>query len=148
MTTTYTDQPSTGSSRSLFAALGIGIALVLTAIGTFWDVTGNDTNDEGLGAWLVVVGIVVVAAAIVFGLVVRPEAAGAGTRAVVLGVLAVLTVVVASLGLPAVLAAGAAACALGSGARRADGAISGAGKAALALSAVALAGAVVFAFVG
>ena len=148
MTTTYTDQPATHGNRTLLAALGVGIAVVLTALGTFWDFNGNDTNHDGLGAYLVVVGIIVVAAAIVFGLVVRPEAASAGTRALVLGVLAVLTLVVSWSGLPTVLAAGAAACALGSGARRADGAIGGAGKAALVLSGAALAGAVVFAFIG
>lgn len=98
----------------LFAALGAGAALVLTALGTFWDITGNDTaGRDSVGNYLPVVAIVLVATAVVFGLVVRTaSASSAGVRALVLAGAGLLSVVVFWTGLPAVLASGAAACAL------------------------------------
>ena len=146
--TTYTEHPTAApGNRTLFAALGVGVAVVLTALGTFWDFNGNDGgNNDGVTAYLAAVAIILVGAAVVFGLVVRPEADSAGTRALVLGVLSVLTIVVFWSGLPTVLAAGAAACALGS--RRADGAVTGVGKTSLGLAGLATAGAVVLAFLG
>lgn len=98
------------------AAIGVGLAAVLTAIGTFWDLTGNDAPSDSKDRfleYLVTVGIFVIAAAIVFGLVVRTATpANGATRAIILAVLSLLSLVVFWAGLPAVLAAGAASCAL------------------------------------
>jgi hypothetical protein len=112
--TTYTHTPSRTEARwPLYAALGAGTALVLTALGTFWDLNGNDAaNDHPLREYAVIAGMILVATAVVFGLVVRgAERGGAAPRAIVLAVLAVPSLVVFWSGLPPVLAAGALACA-------------------------------------
>lgn len=146
--TTFTSRSSERSTTAgwpMYAALGAGTALVLTAIGTFWDLSGNDTagRDSFVSHYLPVVAIVIVATALVFGLVVRTASASSSmaTRALVLGVLGLLTVLVFWTGLPAVLAFGAVALALGS-------ASEGRSKVALALAAVTLGLAVVAAIVG
>ena len=61
----------TASSRPVLAAAGTGLALALTAVGTFWDVTGNDDGQHGAGGYLVTAGIVAVGTALVFGVVGR-----------------------------------------------------------------------------
>jgi ATP/ADP translocase len=94
-----------GQRTNLLAALGVVVAAVLAAWGTF----GEDDYDAG--EYFFVLGIILVAAAIVFGLAVR-RWAGA-TTALVLGVLAILTIAVFWTGLPPVLAAGAIALGLG-----------------------------------
>jgi len=141
------DSRTTSTGWPMFAALGAGTALVLAAIGTFWDLTGNDTADGDSGAeFLPVIGVVLVATVVVFGLVVRtatPESAG--TRAVVLAVLAFLTLVVFWSGLPPVLAFGAIALAFKSG--RSSG-LPVSAKVALGVSAVTLAVAVFAAIAG
>jgi hypothetical protein len=114
--TTYAEndrRPAT-ASWPLYAALGAGTAFVLTALGTFWDLTGNDTRDgDALTEYLQVAVVIVVATAVVFGLVVRTAPpATAGRRAVVLAVLGFLTLVAFWSGLPPVLASGAVALAL------------------------------------
>ena len=90
---------------NLLAALGIAVAAVLAAWGTF--------GEDDYSAWdyLIVLAIILVATAIVFGVVVRrwPSA----RTAVVLGVLAVLTLADFWTGLPPVFAAGAIALGLG-----------------------------------
>lgn len=146
--TTYADQATTRStSWPLFAALGAGTALVLTAVGTFWDVTGNDTGErDSLTSYLPVVAVVLVATALVFGLVVRTASpSSAGTRSVVLAVIGFLSLVVFWSGLPPVLAFGAAALAFRSA--RADG-LPMTAKIALGISALTLALAVLAAVAG
>lgn len=137
-TNTISTEPRSG--WPMFAALGAGISVVLTAIGTFWDFNNNDPGGhDSISEYLIVVGIIAVAAALVFGLVARTPSP---TKALVLGILSVLSLVGFWAGLPAVLAAGSMACAFGSPR------LSGASKAGVALSAVAVALAVVAAFVG
>ena len=146
--TTYTENRTTDTStnRPLFAALGVGVAIVLTALGTFWDLTGNEPDStQGWEEFLPVIGVILVAAAIVFGLAVRPGPQ-AGTRAIVLAVLSVLSLVVFWSGLPAVLAAGSVANAVA--ARGSDGALTSLAKASIGISAVALALAVAAAIAG
>ena len=142
MTTSTAQLNDTPSRTPVLAALGIGLSAVLTAIGTF-----SGGNDHGWREYLITLGIVVVAAAIVFGLVVRTAAAGnAARRALVLGILAALSFVVFWAGIPSVLAAGAVACALID--RDRTGHFDGSDKAALGLSAVTVVAAVVLAFIG
>ena len=63
--------------------------------------------------YFIVLGFIAVAAAIVFGLVVRTASAGhPGRRAAILGVVGFLSIAVFWAGLPTVFAAGAVACAL------------------------------------
>ena len=120
MTTQLTNTRSTDrraiANWPLYAALSVGIAAVLTAIGTFWSPLASyeatHTMDDFI-SWLVVVAITVVGAGIVFGLVVRTTPSGGGrARAAVLAVLAVLSLAVFWTGLPMVFAGGAACCAL------------------------------------
>ena len=148
--TTYAENSSTTtSSRPLFAALGIGVAIVLTAVGTFWDLTGNENGapSDTLAEYLPVVGMILVAAALVFGLGVRTEPDKApGTRAVVLAVLGVLSLVVFWAGAPAVLASGAACCAFA--AASSDGRLTTGAMVSLGLAAVTVALAVAVAIVG
>ena len=143
--------PDTSSPTPVLAALGAATATILTAIGTFADVFGrheqrSDTMAE-FYSWLVVVGVIAVATALVFGLVVRGATPrNATTRALVLSILAVPTVLIAWSGLPPVLASAAVACALV--ARGRTGHFGAGDKAALALAALATAGAVAFALAG
>jgi uncharacterized membrane protein len=150
MTTTYSASSRTAVSMwPPFAAVGVGLAALATAIGTFFDVTGNDpgNNDNSAIEYLITLGIIVVAAALVFGLVVRTASVrSAGARSLVLGILGVLSIVVFWAGLPCVLAAGAASCGLA--ARSANGQISGVGKAGIALAAVTGVAAMLLAFTG
>lgn len=120
MTTQLTDTRSTDpraiANWPLFAALSTGVAVVLTAIGTFWSPLANyeatRTMDD-LVSWLVVVAITLVGAGIVFGLVVRTAPARGGrVRTAVLAVLAVLSLAVFWTGLPVIFAGGAVCCAL------------------------------------
>jgi hypothetical protein len=137
--TTIHHAPARDLAWPPFAAAGVGAALVLTAVGTFWDLTGNDTGPaDDLVDFLPVIGVVLVAAAITFAVVTHKPTA---TTSLVLGILAVLTVVVAWTGLPCVLAAGSAATALAQPSR-------GPARVGLALSALAVVGAVLFAVAG
>jgi hypothetical protein len=99
----YAEAPS--NRFNLAAALGVVIAAALAAWGTF----GED--DYSVWDYVAVVAIILVAAAIVFGVVVRRWPGS--TTALVLGVLAVLSVGVFWAGLPPVLAAAAIALGLG-----------------------------------
>jgi len=139
---THTVSGPVSTGRSMYAAIGVGISLVLTALGTFWDFNGNDPgdkSDQGMVEYLITVGMIVVAAAVVFGLVTR---ASSPTKALVLGILSVLSLVVFWAGLPAVLAAGSLSSAFGSDR------LTGASKTGIGLSAVAVALAAVAAFIG
>lgn len=148
MTTTTNEMTTAPSRTPLLAAFGIAASAILTAVGTFWDPTDDDSgSNHGAGEYLITLGIIVVAAAIVFGLVVRTAAAGnPGRRAAILGVVAALSFVVFWAGLPAVLAAGSLACALLQKDR--DGSFSGASVVGLVGSALAVTAAVVLAVVG
>jgi hypothetical protein len=90
---------------AVLAALGVAVAAALAAWGTF----GGDEEHDAWG-YLLVLAIILVAAVIVFGVVARRWASG--RTAVILGVLAVLTVAVFWTGLPPVFAAGAIALGL------------------------------------
>ena len=106
------DLSAAPSRTPLLAALGIAAAAVLTAVGTFWDVNNNDAEPGKTSEWLVCLGIIAVAAAVAYGLVVRTAATGnPGRRAVILGVVAFLSNAVFWAGLPMVLASAAVACA-------------------------------------
>lgn len=136
------------ASWLVYAAIGAGTSLVLAAVGTFTDLTGNDSgSNNDLGDFLPVVPIIAAAAALVFGLVVRTAtASNAANRALALAVLGLLSVAVFWAGLPAVFAAGAACCALiskGTGAR-----FSGKATASLGIAAITLALAVGLAIAG
>lgn len=118
---TDTNRPTdhaTTAGWPLYAALSTGASVVLTAIGTLWsplaDYEATRTSAD-IVSWLVVVAITVVAAALVFGLVVRTAPPGGGrVRTLVLAVLAVLSLAVFWTGLPMILAGGAVCCALAS----------------------------------
>jgi hypothetical protein len=152
MTTTSmrsTSAPATEVSRTpLLAVAGLAVSAVLTAIGTFWDITGNDhSKGSHVGPYLAAVGIAVVATAVVFGLVVRgAEHGNPGRRSLMLGAVAVVTCVVFWTGLPPVVAFGAIATALA--ARDVVGRFSANSKAGLVLATLALAGAVAGAIAG
>ena len=139
----------TPSRNALLALFGVIDAAVLTAIGTFWDVTGNDAAgaSRDVGEYAVTLGMIALWTAIVFGLVVRTAAArNPGHRAVVLGLLAIPAVGIAWSGLPMVLAAGSLACVLQR--RDGQGSIGTAGAVALAGCLLATVGAVAFAIAG
>lgn len=149
MTSTTTgSMPATASRLPLLATIAVALSSVLAAIGTFWDLTDNESGEGGsVGEYLTVVGIIVVVTTIVFGLVARnAERGNPGRRALVLGVLAAASIVVFWAGLPTVLAAGAAACALTE--RDQSRSFSTASVAALSLAAIATAAAVVLAITG
>jgi predicted membrane protein len=113
MTATSMKELTTAPSRTpLLAALGIAASGVLTAVGTFWDVNNNDAEPGKASEWFITLGIVAVAAAVAYGLVVRTAATGnAGRRALVLSIVGFLSNVVFWAGLPMVIASAAAACA-------------------------------------
>lgn len=117
MTTTAATYATTGNRNwPAFAAASAGVSAVLTAIGTFWSPLANyeaTQSRDDLFSWLFVVGIIAVASAITFGLVVRtarPERAD--RRGLVLAVLSAASIVVFWAGLPVVFAGGAACLAL------------------------------------
>jgi hypothetical protein len=114
MTSTTTEMTTAPSRTPLLAAFGVAASAVLTAMGTFWDLTNNESsNEHDAGEYLVVLGIIAVAVAIVFGLVERNAGSGnPGRRAAILAVVSVLSIAVFWAGLPMVLVSGAVACAL------------------------------------
>jgi hypothetical protein len=145
--TTTTAETTAPSRTPLLAAFGIAASAVLTAIGTFWDVNGNDRGDHNASDWYVCLGIIAVAAALVYGLVVRTAATGnPGRRALILGIVAVPSVVVFWSGIPMVLVSAAVACALLE--KDKVGSYGTGSKVAFVLSALATAGAVTLAFTG
>ena len=140
---------TTAPSRTpLLAAFGIAASGVVTAVGTFWDLTNNEaSNEHSFGEYLITLAVIAVTAAIVFGLVVRNASAGnPGRRAAILAVVSVLSIAVFWAGLPMVLVAGAVACALLD--KDKLGSYGTGSKVALALSALVTAAAVWLAIVG
>ena len=96
-------RPLPRSLATFVAVAGVALAAGLAAWGTFSE------NDHEKGEYLVVLGIIGVAALVVFGWIV-PRALrnqSGGVAGLVLGVLAVLTIAAFWSGLPPVLAAGA-----------------------------------------
>jgi hypothetical protein len=144
-TTTTSDAPS---RTPLLAVLGFAASALLTAMGTFWDLTDNESGDSHSFSdyWPVLV-MAAVTAAIVYGLVVRTAASGnPGRRSAVLGGVGFLSNAVFWAGLPAVIASAAVACALAQKDR--DGSLSAGSKTGLGLAALTLAAAVVLAIGG
>jgi hypothetical protein len=145
MTTTSTHRPPANIRQIVpFAVAGTVTALALTAIGTI----GGENDRYDATDWLTVsVPIVLVAGAVVFGLVVPRiiRGARASTGGLVLGVLALVSIVAFYLGLPAILAGAAAACAAAARTRRGW---TPATAVAVALAIAATAAAVVLAFTG
>lgn len=113
MTTTH-PRAAGGLDRGwpTYAALGIGVALLLTLVGTFTHLGGEvEEGGHDAGEYLVVVGMILVGALVVFGLVAKVVTpANAGVFAVSLAVVGLVSLLVFWSGLPAVLAAGALAC--------------------------------------
>ena len=145
MTTTSTHRPPANTRQvAAFAVAGTVTALALTAIGTI----GGDNDRYDTTDWLTLnVPIVLVTGALVFGLVVPRINRGArpATGALVLGVLALVSIVAFYLGLPTILAAAAAACAAAARTRRGWTAAT---AVAVALAITATAAAVVLALTG
>ena len=147
MTATTNDLTTAPSRTPLLAALGIASSGALTAVGTFWDLNNNDSGPTHASEWLITLGIIAVAAAVVYGLVVRTAATGnPGRRAAVLGVVAFLSNVAFWAGLPMVIASAAVACAFIEQDRR--GSLGTGSKVGVALSAVTTAAAVSLAVFG
>lgn len=144
-TSSTTTQPS---RTPVLAALALALSAVLTAVGTFWDLTGNEeTKNTEVGAYLAVLGVAAVGCALVFGLVVRGADRGQpGRRSAILGVVGVVTLAVFWTGLPAILAFGAIATALTE--RDVVGRFGRGAKIGLGLALVTLAGAVAAAIAG
>jgi hypothetical protein len=147
-THSITSTDSRASRTPVLALAGVAASAVLSAIGTFGDITGNDHHTGSqVGPYLGAVGIAVVGTALVFGLVVRGASGEtAWRRSLILGALALVTCVVFWTGLPPVLAAGAIATALID--RDFVGRLTGGSKAGLVLAVIALAGAIVGAIAG
>lgn len=151
--TAHVVTPATTTGRATpawpaLAAGAVGYELVLTALGTFVDFNGNDDGThDSLGGYLVVAGIIVAMAAIVFGIIVRTTTATkANRRAVVLAVLSVPAVVAFWTGAPVILAVGSIACALIG--RAGFGRMTKTGTTCMAVSVLAIAFATLMAFVG
>ena len=102
------------SRRVMFAVGSIALAAVLTLIGTFY---GPD--DDAFWTWLVVLGIILVGAAIVFWVIV-PRITNLSRGALILAVVGALSVVVFWTGLPPIFAGGAALLALAARESRPD----------------------------
>jgi hypothetical protein len=112
MTTTTVDTAAP-SRTPLLAAFGIAAASVLTAVGTFWAVNDKPEAKHEFNDWLICLPIIAVAAAVVYGLVVRSAATGnPGRRALILSVVGFLSLAVFWAGIPMVVVSGAVACAL------------------------------------
>ena len=119
--------------------MSVALGIVLLAIGAY----GGDEEDA-TRYFLVTSAITIAVAGVLFwGIVPRITRTGRG--GLIIGILAVLSLVLFWLGLPSPLAGAAAFLGL---AARQSGSEAGKGTAALALAAIAVVAAVVFAFIG
>jgi hypothetical protein len=138
--------PRLWMNRNAVAVTAAVVAAALTAIGQFKD----STVGAEWGAWLIELAAIVLAAGVVFWLVVPRSLAGStaviARTALILGVLGFLSLVVFWLGLPTVLAAGAAY--LAANTDRPSGRQHGFTVAALMLAGVTVVLAIIIAFVG
>jgi hypothetical protein len=148
MSTTAQRVETTSIGAAGFAAGGAVLSAVLTGYGTFKE----DNLPGDLPGWLFVnLPIIAITTVLVFAVFVRralrrPGAEPPARTALVLSLLAVASIVIAYLGLNCVLAAAALCTALA--ARRRAGRWTAALGVAVALSAVAVGLAVVFAIIG
>jgi hypothetical protein len=124
--------------RTGIAAASVALAIVLLAIGAY----SGDEDDTG---YFLVASAIVIAVAVVLFWGIVPRITRPGLGGLIIGVLAVVWLVVFWFGLPSPLAGAAAV--LGHGARD-SGSEAGKGTAALALAAITVVAAVVFAFIG
>lgn len=120
MTSTAVRQPSAYITRTwpVYAAGSYGIAAVLSALAFYVDVFGptEEGQSDPVWQWLILIGVVGLFTAAVFGLVVRTATtASADRRGLVLALVGVPSVIAFWAGLPIILAAAAACCALASG---------------------------------
>lgn len=141
------NERNTANPWPAMAAAGAGLSAILTAMGTFWDLTDNESGEPGgFSEYLIVIGIIAVATVVVFGLVARGATpANAGRRSLALAVVGLLSIAVFWAGLPAVLAAGATACAL---VDRTSGRLGRMSQAAVAISVITVGLAVWLAIAG
>ena len=124
--------------RTSFAAASVVLAIVLLAIGA----SGGDECDR---SYVLIASAIAIAVAVVLFWVIVPRITRPGLGGLILGILAVVSIAVFWLGLPSPLAAAAAFLGL---AARESGSEAGKGTVALALAALAVVAAVVFAFIG
>ena len=132
ITATTSRQDATRSA----AAATVGGAVALNALGIFGDAT--EGAERSTGEFWIITALILVAAALVFGIVVRRFGGTprAGTAGLVLAVLGVLLVVPAFWsGLPVVLGAGGLMLGLG---ERRDAGATGRGSAAIVIGALAV----------
>jgi hypothetical protein len=120
MTSTAVRQPSAYVTGTwpIYAAGSFGIAAVLSALAFYVDVFGptEEGRSDPVWQWLIVIGVVGVFTAAVFGLVVRPAtSASADRRGLVLALVGIPSVIAFWAGLPIILSAAAACCALAGG---------------------------------
>ena len=108
------ETPTAPAGRSMmqWAIVAWAISAVLTAVGTFWDLTDNDSGEDGsdeVVGWLILMAVLAAITFAVyrfwFGAAARAQVAP--NTVLVAGVLAVVTVVAFWSGLPAVFAVGA-----------------------------------------
>lgn len=148
MTTTHPHAAGLDRGWPTYAGVGVVVALLLTAVGTFTNLAGEaEEQGHSAGEYLVVAAMIAIGALVVFALVAKVVSpANAGSFAVAFGAVGLLSVLFFWTGLPAVLAAGALASAAVDG--RSDDRLSVAAKAGVALAVLALALAVVLAIYG
>jgi hypothetical protein len=120
------------------AAASVALAIVLLAIGAY-------SGDEDDTSYFLVASAITIAVAVVLFWGIVPRVTRPGLGGLVIGILAVVSIVVFWLGLPSPLAG--AATVLGLAARE-SGSEAGKGTAALVLAALAVAAAVVLALIG
>ena len=124
--------------RTGIAAASVALAIVLLAIGAY-------SGDEDDTSYFLVASAITIAVAVVLFWGIVPRVTRPGLGGLVIGILAVVSIVVFWLGLPSPLAG--AATVLGLSARE-SGSEAGKGTAALVLAALAIAAAVVLALIG
>jgi hypothetical protein len=124
--------------RTGIAAASVALAIVLLAIGAY----GGEDDDTG---YFLIASAIAIAVAVLLFWVIVPRIRRPGLGGLVIGILAVVSLAVFWLGLPTPLAGAAAVLGL---AARESGSEAGKGTVALALAAIAVVAAVVFAVIG